>query len=333
MIVKDLSQTREIYSQCDEAGWVLPCFCSENLTTTEAVLAAADERGRLLGRPGVPVILALTCNYAHRRQAANYTHTRDWRTGLRLFTSDIEALAGPDGPYKSLRVMIHLDHLQHDADAELLEGDLSNYASIMYDASTLPLQDNMRKTARFVEARGKEILVEGACDEITDAEGNVHNEPTAPASAEAYFKKTGVDLVVANLGTEHRASAETLTYRGDIARRIRKRIGRRIVLHGASSATPEQLQKLSCDGVCKVNIWTCLERDSAPALLHAMAAHAARVAGGDFARHMHADGLLGERADLASQPSLQYFTAAYRQEIVFCEMKRIAGQYFDMWYR
>lgn len=332
MIVKDLSQAREVYSQCEEEGWVLPCFCSENLTTTEAVLAAADERRRLLGRPAVPVILAITCNYAHRRQAANYTHTGDWRTGLRLFAGDIEALAGPDGPYKNLTVMIHLDHIQHDADAELLEGDLSYCASVMYDASALPLAENTKKTARFVEARGKEVLVEGACDEITDAEGNVHNEPTAPASAEEYFRSTGVDLLVANLGTEHRASAETLTYRGDIARRIRQRIGSRIVLHGASSATHEQLQNLSGDGICKVNIWTCLERDSAPALLHALAANAAKVAGGDFARRMHREGLLGGRADLASRPSLEYFASSYRQGIVFGEMKSIAGRYFEMWY-
>lgn len=35
--------------------WVVPAFCTENLTTTEAVLSAALERARELGIPAVRV--------------------------------------------------------------------------------------------------------------------------------------------------------------------------------------------------------------------------------------------------------------------------------------
>ena len=53
----------------------------------------------------------------------------------------------------------------------------------MYDASTLPLEENIRKTAAFVKKRGKDILIEGACDEIVDATGSVRNALTTPEHA------------------------------------------------------------------------------------------------------------------------------------------------------
>ena len=67
--------------------------------------------------------------------------------------------------------------------------------------------------------------MEGACDEIVDATGNDKSELTTPEKAEEYFNETGVDLIVANLGTEHRASAKDLKYYGDYAKKIKEKIG------------------------------------------------------------------------------------------------------------
>ena len=41
-VIRDVNEVRAIYKAAGERGWVLPCFCSENLTTTEAVLTAAE---------------------------------------------------------------------------------------------------------------------------------------------------------------------------------------------------------------------------------------------------------------------------------------------------
>jgi fructose-bisphosphate aldolase class II len=114
-----------------------------------------------------------------------------------------------------------------------------------------------------------------------------------------------VDLIVANLGTEHRADAATLQYHGELARDITRRIGPRLCLHGTSSVPPAQVTRLFEDGVRKVNIWTALERDSAPALL----------------------------ADLAGPRTGLWFTTTHRQEIIFHEMKRIVRQFLELWYR
>ena len=332
-IITDKKQVLDIYAEAQQKGWVLPCFCSENLTTTEAVLAAAKEYGDEKGIEAVPVIIAITCQYDHRTQASYYTHTRRWDTGLKLFISDLKILAGEGGPYESLRVMIHLDHIQFDTDRELLSWSMEEFSSIMFDASRLTFNENIRLTREFVRERGSLIVVEGACDEIVDATGTEKSELTTPEKAEEYFHQTGVDLIVANLGTEHRASAKDLKYYGEYAKRIKDRIGTRIVLHGASSVPADQIESLMDDGVCKVNLWTALERDSSPALLEAMVVNASRVGGRDMAQTLLKDGMLGPNSITDEKASLGYFTTEARQGIIFNEMKKIAGSYYRLWYR
>ena len=64
--------------------------------------------------------------------------------------------------------------------------------------------------ARAVDQLTDEIGIH-ACDEIVDATGDEKSELTSPDAAERYFRETGVDYIVANLGTEHRASAADLS--------------------------------------------------------------------------------------------------------------------------
>jgi hypothetical protein len=331
-VIRDAAEARAIYRAAGERGWVLPCFCSENLTTTEAILTAAEEYRQAGGLDTVPIILAITCRYDHRSQSVNYTQTRRWDTGLKLFTQDIKTLAEADGPFAHLQVMIHLDHIQHDLDKELLEGDLGDYASILFDASGLPLEENIRKTAAFVRARGREIMVEGACDEIVDATGNAHNALTTPENARRFKEMTGADLVVCNLGTEHRATGKDLQYHGEISRAICREIGPCIVLHGTSSVPNEQVRRLYADGVCKVNIWTALERDASPGLFADMVRHAGRVADEETLRRLIAEGLLTEKADDGGAVNIGYFTTLYRQTLVFEHMKNAVREYLNMWY-
>lgn len=332
-VVAARQQVLELYAEAAERRWVVPCFCSENLTTTEAVLAAAKAHGDRLGRHDLPITLAITNQYHHRQQSAFYTHTRRWDIGLRLFVADIGVLTAPGSPFAQLRVMVHLDHTQHDRDRELLDGDLSSFSSVMYDASTLPFEGNLAATREFMERRGREIVVEGACDEIVNAEGQEVSQLTTPERGERYLRETGVDFIVANLGTEHRASAAGLQYHGALARQIRARVGPRLVLHGCSSVTADQVARLFDDGICKVNIWTLLERDTAPLLFEDMLRNAAKVAGEEAVTRWHKEGLLGPRAELQGRAALSHFPTCYRQQIVFEAMQRLVLDYLALWYR
>ena len=333
-IIRNPEDVRRVYREAAEKRWVIPCICTENLTTTESILTAAEEFRTENGLDRVPITIAMTCRYDHRSQAVNYTSTKRWDIGLRLFTESLKILCdGENAPFKNLDVMIHLDHIQFDLDSELLSWDLSDYASIMYDASALPFEENIKRTAEFVKKRRKDIVIEGACDEIVDATGSVHNALTTPERAERFVTMTGVDLAVCNLGTEHRASGKELCYHGEVSRQIKTVIGEKIVLHGTSSVPNSQIAGLFDDGICKVNIWTALERDSSPLLLREMTKNAARVAGTQKVKELITDGLLPASADTGEPASIKYFTTLYRNGIVSEYMKKAVREYLDMWYR
>ena len=331
-IIKKRDEVVRIYKEASARGWVIPCLCTENLTTTEAIISASSEFAKDKGLASVPVTLAATIRYEHRPQAVNYTHSRNWKTGLELFRQDAEVLMREGGDYENVELMLHLDHVQHDLDEELCKSDLSGYSSIMYDASTLPLEENIAKTKAFVEKKGQEILIEGACDEIIDAGGEAHNDITTAEKCKDYVERTGVDLVVANLGTEHRASGKELQYHGDAARAIKAEIGPRIVLHGTSSVSNEQLRKLFDDGVCKVNIWTALERDASPKLFEFLVKNASKAAGPEMVAKLKEEGWLTDKCVTGEKEALKVFTTVARQDVIYQEMKRIVREYLDMWY-
>ena len=319
-----------VYEETARKGWVIPCFCSENLTTTEAVLNAASEFAKEKGYGRIPVTLAITNQYDHRSQSVFYTNTRRWDVGLKLFRSDLEIVSRV---FPNVDVLVHLDHAQHDTDAQMLESDLSMFSSVMYDASSLPMEENIRKTRAYVQRKGHELLIEGACDEIVDATGSARCEITDAEKCARYKEATGVDVVVANLGTEHRASGQDLHYYSDAAKAIKAKIGPRICLHGTSSVSNDQIGKLFEDGICKVNIWTALERDSAPALTEWTVKNAAKCGGPKLEQKLIEEGCLTAASATDDRASLQHFTTTARQEIIFSEMKKIVRGYLDLWYR
>ena len=331
-IISERKKVLNIYKDAAEKGWVIPCLCTENLTTTEAILSAASEFARDNHLERVPVTLAITVQYEHRSQSRNYTHSRNWETGLKLFRADAEVLMRKGGDYENVDLLLHLDHVQHDLDAELCESDLSAFSTIMYDASNLPLEENIAKTKAFVEKKGLEIMIEGACDEIVDAGGEAHNDITTADKCADYMKRTGVDMVVANLGTEHRASGKDLKYHGEAARAIKELIGPKIVLHGTSSVSNEQVCKLFDDGVCKVNIWTALERDASPKLLEFLVHNASKAAGPGMVEELRQEGYLTEKCATGEKESLTAFTTVARQDVIFQVMKKMVREYLDMWY-
>jgi len=331
-LVLERKQVLDIYTRAAQKKWVIPTFCTENLTTIEAILSAALEYSNKTNVLYLPVTIAITNRYGHRSQSVNYTHTRKWDIGLKLFMADIAVLTSKGSPFENLNVMTHLDHTQWDTDKLLLEWDMNQFSMIMYDASNLPFEDNIRKTAEFVEKNGNRIVIEGACDEVVDATGEEKGRLTTPESAERYLKQTGADYIVANLGTEHRASVANLKYHGDLARKISRITGPRLVLHGTSSITSDQIKNLFNDGIAKVNIWACLERDSSPLLFEEMVKNSAKIIGPEKTHEMIEKSLLGNKVNKACTPAISHYTTAYRQEIVFNKMKQIVLDYFRLFY-
>ena len=265
-LISDSGEVEEIYQEVAEKGAALPCYCAENQRTVEAILRSVYEYGREIGVDDLPIILGFTVNYRPRSQMKIYTDVPDYLLGAWALIDDVKLLVSEASPYRKLRVMLHLDHGQPDADAELLEEEiwLKNLSTVMYDCSALSLEENIRRTSQYVERIKGKILVEGIVDEIFESgSGSSKNELTSAKDAERYLRQTGVFLMVVNLGTEHRAVTTELKYQARRAKKISSHVGKRLCLHGTSCLKKGELAKVKEDGIIKVNIWTGMEKEGA----------------------------------------------------------------------
>lgn len=258
-VVTEAREVRAVYAEADKRNVCLGAFCFEDAATLEGVLRAVWLKGELMRVPSLPVVVAVTSRYPPRPSMRLYTASGDERLGLRMALSDIEALVGGYSPYRNLRVLPHLDHAFPWLDQDGLYELADRFATVMYDASERPLDENITMTRAYVKKLSGRVVVEGCVDEVCEAgAGEPRNEPVSPEQAERYVRETGVDLVVANLGTEHRAAAQNRRFDAPRAREIASRIGRMLVLHGTSSLREEDLSLLWSSGIARVNIYTAL---------------------------------------------------------------------------
>ena len=89
-LVTDKNAVLDIHANAADKKWVIPTLCTENLTTTEAILSAALQYSESINQADIPVTIAITNQYEHRSQSVNYTHTRRWDIGLRLLMKELE---------------------------------------------------------------------------------------------------------------------------------------------------------------------------------------------------------------------------------------------------
>lgn len=296
-LVSQADQVRLIYDEARRRGLALGCFCTENQRTTEAIIQATYELARELDEPELPVVVGFTAGYPPRSNATQYTSLGDPLVGAQALVDDLRLLLSPQSPYHRLRVMLHLDHGQPEGDAALMEKYLDVLASVMYDASELPLAENLKRTARFVARHRDRVLIEGAVDEIYDSDSAAQkDELTDPEVASRYLRETGVDLLVPNVGTEHRAAAGgRARYQGEQARAIARRVGPRLCLHGASSLKPADFGRLSADGFVKVNLWTALVRTGGQAVARDAVLNLGNILGESDIEGLQRAGYLGPR--------------------------------------
>lgn len=340
-LLTDVHAVRETYREAAERGLALPAFCAEDRETLEAILAAALQVGREIGVDDLPVIPAWTGRYPARGQAGLVAACGDAALGARLMFSDLDVFTGPDSPYRKLRVMPHLDHAFPDLDADLLNDFADRFASVMHDASALPLDENMRLTAQYRERMERRVVVEGAVAELSEAGEMGHGGgPTTVEQAARFVRETGVDLIVPDVGTEHRSTAGPARYLADRAREISAAVGPILCLHGTSSVPADDLSSLPADGIVKVNIFTTLAVYGG----QAVARHVLRALGAMLPREELGDlqkrGILGEAplaatgvgprlAALANAPRRDAWFEAVRERCKEFMMVLGCGKYAD----
>ena len=295
-LIADASQVREVYDEVRECGAALLNVNPEGPRGIEACLRAAKSVGERVGADDLPIILSICGVYHGRPQITLYTSLGDALYGFDCWASQIAFYTDPAGPFGKIRVLTHLDHGQPDGDAEILENRLERLSSVMFDASALPFAENIARTAAYVARHHDDTVIEGCVDEIFESgTGEQKNQITTVAQAKRFVEQTGVDLIVPNLGTEHRASARELRYHAEEAQALRDAVGKILVLHGTSSLSPEDFGRLKDDGIVKVNLWTAVEKAGAQAAVRHAIEELGNIYTEEELRELAEQGFVGAR--------------------------------------
>lgn len=161
-------------------------------------------------------------------------------------------------------VVVHLDHgLNKETCLKALK---LGFSSIMYDCSTEPYDENVKKVKEMADiAHSYGATIEGELGHVGDNEGSHEgnsklDDPSAfytdPKQAKDFVEKTGVDALAIAVGTAH--GAYKLPPKLDFQRiqTIARTIDVPLVLHGGSGLTDSDFKKAIEKGISKVNIFT-----------------------------------------------------------------------------
>ena len=220
-------------------GYGVPAINIVNDLTLEAVLAAAVERrSPLIVQTSVKTVQAITSPV--------------------LFSMWTSMTAGIEVP-----VSLHLDHCpRREVITECLN---AGWNSVLFDASTMPVAENLRQTKEVVaQARGFGAHVEGEIESITGVEDGIGSDTESARQSLPvvldFIAETGVDVFAPAIGNAHGMYAAEPVLDAQRVTDIVSASGIPVALHGGSGLSPDQFSDLIGRGCAKVNISTALKR-------------------------------------------------------------------------
>jgi len=166
-------------------------------------------------------------------------------------------------------IFLNADHTHSLVKA--VDAAKAGFDAIVFDASALPFEQNVRQTKEAVETLksiNPAILVEGEIGDIGTG-SEIHEEApdlekglTTPVEAKQYVESTGIDILAPAVGNMHgmlksMVQGETRK-RLDIARIAQIKSAARVLLtlHGGSGTDDEDLRKAIAAGINIVHINT-----------------------------------------------------------------------------
>ena len=261
-----LVNTREMFKKAMAGGYAITAYNFNNMEQLQAILIGCVDTES-------PVILQVSGS------ARKYADP----VMVPYMVQGAVAVARRMG--SAIPIALHLDH---GNSFELAKACIdSGFSSVMLDGSHHSFDDNVRLTKQVVDyAHEKNVTVEGELGVLAGVEDEVsatESHYTKPEEVGAFVEQTGVDSLAISIGTSHGAHKFKLEpgekvppLRFDILEEIEKRLpGFPIVLHGASSVSPEhvalintyggelesavgiptdQLRRAARSAVCKINI-------------------------------------------------------------------------------
>ncbi|MET7898291.1 class II fructose-bisphosphate aldolase [Streptomyces mirabilis] len=228
----------EILSGPFNERYAVPAINVFNDLTLEAVLAAAVENASpLIVQTSVKTVKAIGSDVLYAMWTA--------------MTAGIE-----------VPVALHLDHCpEREVITECLR---RGWNSVLFDASKLPVEENMRQTVEVVaEARAYGAAVEGEIESITGVEDGIGSDIAAEqqdlAVALEFLRTTQVDVFAPAIGNAHGSYRQAPVLDAQRVSDLVAAYPVPIALHGGSGLSDDQFRDLISRGCAKVNISTALK--------------------------------------------------------------------------
>ena len=175
---------------------------------------------------------------------------------------ELSYLLVPMAKRASVPVVLHFDHgttLENTVKAIEL-----GFSSVMFDRSDRCFEDNLREVAELTEyAHKKGVTVEAELGHV--GTGDDAGFLTDPELAVEFSQKTKVDALAVSIGTVHGPYLKKPCLDLDLLERISSSVSVPLVLHGGSGLSEEQFKDCIKRGICKVNIFTDINRAAAEA--------------------------------------------------------------------
>jgi len=297
-LVCDRDEVLGILTRFREAGAALFAPNGELPAEIEGLCMGAQAFADARGLQEIAVAIGMTGVYADNPQFRKMSIScriaedvsaltgGDVRQGCEIWLRHLACYQDLDDTFPAVRVLPFVDHgwAPDPQDCALLldPAVVDRMAVIMYDASKFDHEENIQRTRSYVEQFGDRVVIEGAPDKIYDPKQvtrlklSREDQLSRPDLVAQYVKRTGVDLVVPNLGTEHRSvgvgTAER-RYERELAAAIRDRVGAVMALHG-SSCLGGDVGTTAADGIIKVNFYTAMAVGAGNKLARLLREHA-----------------------------------------------------------
>jgi ketose-bisphosphate aldolase len=159
----------------------------------------------------------------------------------------------------NIPVVLHLDHCK--SLDNIVSAIQAGFTSVMFDGSSLPIEENIQKSAQAVAiAHAVDVSVEAELGAL--AGGEFSNEEagsevyTDPRQAGYFVEKTGIDALAVSIGTVHGMYKGTPRIDIGVLKKIAKRVDIPLVLHGGSGTPEEIIRECIRNGIAKINVNT-----------------------------------------------------------------------------
>lgn len=181
--------------------------------------------------------------------------------GFETLIASVKALAEK----VSVGVALHMDHC---TSIEALKTAIdAGYSSVMYDGSSLSLEENIKNTKEIVAyAHERGISVEGEVGSIGGAEDGIVVSKaqamyTKPEDALYFASETGVDALAVSIGTTHGQYKSKAKINYELLNELTVKLSNTsLVLHGGTGVSDEDMRRCVREGMKKINVGTELNK-------------------------------------------------------------------------